>query len=175
MGRKKRNELDDLIDNLVKKTGNTTEKEKDSGVAKKVLKAWKDLEGAFYNDLKEDLKDEELLVEHGSTSAKLEDAFVPEYSYTKLPDICEKISLGDSVGLLGSPVDHPAHYNNGSIECIDGIKAALTAEEYIGFLKGNVLKYLWRCGSKGKLTEDLKKGRWYLERMIAEQEKIGGL
>ena len=36
------------------------------------------------------------------------------------------------------------HYRKGDIECIDAIKAALTAEEWRGFCKGNVIKYVWR-------------------------------
>lgn len=174
MGRKKKDILDDLVDNLVKKT-DTEKKEKDSVTANRnrILKAYKDLEGTFYEDLKAEYAPNTANPEECS-SVKMNDLSA-ETSYLKLPDLCEEFSPGDSVGLLGSPVDHPAHYNNGSIECIDGIKAALTKEEYIGFLKGNVLKYLWRCGSKGKLTEDLKKGRWYLERLIAEQEKPGDI
>ena len=41
-------------------------------------------------------------------------------------------------------VSRPAHYNNGDIECIDGIEAMLTKEEFIGYLRGNSLKYRWR-------------------------------
>ena len=36
------------------------------------------------------------------------------------------------------------------ITCIDAIKAALTTEEYIGFLKGNIIKYVWRERDRGK-------------------------
>ena len=37
-------------------------------------------------------------------------------------------------------VNHPAHYQSGQIECIECIEAQLSAEEFRGFLKGNVLK-----------------------------------
>ena len=49
-------------------------------------------------------------------------------------------------------VNHPAHYTQGSIECIDAIEAALTPEEFRGYCKGNALKYLWRERSKGNET-----------------------
>lgn len=62
----------------------------------------------------------------------------------------------------GNAVDHPSHYNQGGIECIDAIKAALTPEEFAGFCKGNAIKYVWRAGHKCKPTEDLRKGRYYL-------------
>ena len=41
-------------------------------------------------------------------------------------------------------VNNPSHYNSGGIECIAAIQAALTPEEFRGYLKGNILKYTWR-------------------------------
>lgn len=41
------------------------------------------------------------------------------------------------------------HYRHGGIEAIDAIRAALTPEEFRGFCKGNVLKYVWRERYKG--------------------------
>ncbi len=66
----------------------------------------------------------------------------------------------------GDPVNHPSHYADGAIECIDAIEAALSQEEFQGMLKGNVLKYLWRSQKKGKPLEDLQKARWYLNKLI---------
>ena len=62
--------------------------------------------------------------------------------------------------MTNDAVNHPSHYNNGQIECIDAIKAALTDEEFRGFCKGNVLKYTWRERHKGG-DESLKKAAWY--------------
>ena len=63
-------------------------------------------------------------------------------------------------------VNHPSHYTSGGIECLDAIKASMTHIEYAGFLKGQVLKYVWRYRLKGKPHEDLKKARFYLDRLI---------
>ena len=63
-------------------------------------------------------------------------------------------------------VNRPEHYNNGGMECIDAIQGMLTHDEYIGYLRGNALKYNWRCRYKGKPIEDLRKARWYEERLI---------
>ena len=68
-------------------------------------------------------------------------------------------------------VNHPSHYTSGGIECIAAIKASMSAEEYRGYLKGNVMKYWWRYESKGKPAEDLKKARTYLEWLIKEIEE----
>ena len=62
-------------------------------------------------------------------------------------------------------VDRPMHYAAGSIECIDAIEAQLSTEEFRGYLKGNVIKYLWRETHKGGV-ESLKKANWYLNKII---------
>ena len=68
--------------------------------------------------------------------------------------------------IIPDMVDHPPHYTDGgTIECIEAIEAQLTDEEYRGYLKGNVAKYLWRERHKGG-TESLKKAQWYLKRLI---------
>jgi len=66
-------------------------------------------------------------------------------------------------------VNHPPHYMDGVIECIEAIEAQLTDEEYRGYLKGNIAKYVWRERHKGG-TESLKKARWYLDRLIGFDE-----
>ena len=69
------------------------------------------------------------------------------------------------------PVNRPSHYTQGGIECIDAIAASMTPTEYAGFLKGQVLKYLWRYRLKGKPIEDLKKAGYYLDRLIQITER----
>lgn len=64
-------------------------------------------------------------------------------------------------------VNHPAHYTQGGIECIDALRASMSQDEYRGFLKGNVMKYLWRYQHKNGY-EDLQKARWYLDKLISE-------
>ena len=68
-------------------------------------------------------------------------------------------------------VDHPVHYTHGDIECLDAIKAALSAQDnpYQAFLTGQVLKYMWRWPMKNGL-EDCRKAKFYLDRLIAELE-----
>ena len=63
------------------------------------------------------------------------------------------------------PVEKPMHYAAGSVECIDAIEAQLTPEEFRGYLKGNIAKYMWRERKKGG-KESLKKARWYLNKLI---------
>lgn len=64
-------------------------------------------------------------------------------------------------------INNPPHYNQGDIECIDAIQAALSPEEFRGHLRACALKYLWRCNHKGG-REDLLKAEWYLKRLNRE-------
>ena len=72
-----------------------------------------------------------------------------------------------------NPVEHPDHYNNGAIECIEYLKDNMSWQGYTGYLEGNCKKYLHRWRYKKKPVEDLKKARWYLDRLIKELETEG--
>ena len=64
---------------------------------------------------------------------------------------------------------NPDHYKRGGVECIEAIKASMSDEAFQGYLKGNVVKYVWRWPLKGE--KDLEKAQWYLNRLIAEHEQ----
>ena len=66
---------------------------------------------------------------------------------------------------MHNTVSQPEHYTSGSIECVDYIESMLTKEEFIGWLRGNIAKYLHRYKYKGKPTEDLEKAGWFIERL----------
>ena len=66
-------------------------------------------------------------------------------------------------------VHSPAHYNQGQTECIDAIEAMLSQEEYIGYLRGNSMKYRWRFRYKNGF-EDLDKADWYEKRLVKFME-----
>ncbi len=71
---------------------------------------------------------------------------------------------------MDDPVNHPKHYTShpSGVECVE------IAEHY-NFNVGNALKYLWRAGLKTTDSiEDLKKGRWYIDREIQRLEKMNG-
>ena len=63
-------------------------------------------------------------------------------------------------------VNHPKHYNFGTIEVIDVIEAWK-----MPFHLGNTIKYIARSGKKGDMLEDLKKAEWYLSRYINYKHK----
>lgn len=62
-------------------------------------------------------------------------------------------------------VNHPPHYNEGDIECIDAIASALGKGGFEAYLTGNIIKYLWRYRSKGG-KQDIEKARWYADKLL---------
>lgn len=63
-------------------------------------------------------------------------------------------------------VNHPSHYTNGKVECIDAIESATVGKTGIeAVCVANVIKYLWRYEDKNGL-EDIKKAQWYLNKLI---------
>lgn len=75
---------------------------------------------------------------------------------------------------MSDPVDHPAHYTSGPIECIDAIRAAVGSDGFKAYLRGNIMKYVWRAGRKDDAVQDLKKARWYIDRLITEETNAKG-
>ena len=63
-------------------------------------------------------------------------------------------------------VNNPPHYNRKNIEAICAIEASMEPEEFCGYLKGNILKYLWRYNYKGPPVQDLEKSEFYLKQLI---------
>jgi hypothetical protein len=101
----------------------------------------------------------------------LQKLFVFRLYLEPTPIDCElslKVTMEQSFGL--TPVDyvnHPPHYTQGDIECIDAMRAALGSEGFKSYCRGACIKYLWRTEHKNGV-EDLRKCRWYLDRLIEE-------
>ena len=71
---------------------------------------------------------------------------------------------------MSDPVNHPSHYQVlPDLEAIDIIKKILTEEEFLGYLKGNFLKYRLRAGEKDDLEQDIATSNWYRDYMENSQ------
>ena len=87
--------------------------------------------------------------------------------------ICESmcadyIPAAPSTSEGADPVNHPPHYTAGAVECIDAIESATTGlagREAV--CTASAIKYLWRWKMKGG-HEDLRKARWYINRLLGE-------
>jgi hypothetical protein len=72
------------------------------------------------------------------------------------------------VKVIKDNVNHPSHYTQGAIECIDAIKEATKGLFGIeAVCTANIIKYVWRWKFKNGV-EDLRKADWYLQRLIKE-------
>lgn len=68
-------------------------------------------------------------------------------------------------------VNHPSHYTQGGVECIDALAAAtINLQGIEAVCTANAIKYLWRWKQKNGV-EDLKKAKWYIDKLISEEEK----
>ena len=71
-----------------------------------------------------------------------------------------------------SVISHPERYGGDTTyECIKVLEAWLPPEQYKGFLRGNALKYFCRVGKKDETVQELKKSKWYLEKLIEKEIK----
>lgn len=91
-------------------------------------------------------------------------------------DAATRSALANTPSTASKPqfdsVEHPKHYNqDDGIQCIDAIRAQLTREEFIGYLRGTIAKYNWRIMHKHPdPIQDASKIRWfshYLEQYLA--------
>ena len=63
-------------------------------------------------------------------------------------------------------VNHPSHYNQGGMECIDGLIGAFGKKEVATFCKINAMKYIWRLGHKDEEAQEIGKIKWYLDKYL---------
>jgi hypothetical protein len=74
-------------------------------------------------------------------------------------------------------VNHPPHYQAGTVEAIDFIESVITDAPHmvLAYLQGQALKYMIRMWLKGNALEDAKKAEWYLNRLIAKMESCSNI
>ena len=99
--------------------------------------------------------------------------FIDRYTSIKIKNLASRIEKLQKViekesNMKNDNVNSPAHYRQGGIECIEAIKASMSEEGFKDYLKGNVMKYIWRYKHKGKAIEDIEKALWYLNRLKDE-------
>lgn len=91
-------------------------------------------------------------------------------------DYIEKNSTKTGINILNDvydTVNKPSHYAQTKIECIDAIEACIEPynDPIDSFLTAQVIKYIWRHPFKSNAKEDLRKARWYLDRLIQHYSK----
>ena len=109
-------------------------------------------------------------MDNSNMFVKNEDALfrTPSYAEEQLANVTKKIE-----DTKEDMVNHPPHYTQGKIECIEVIKYIndkLHTEGYEGYCLGNFIKYIWRCNFKNG-WEDIDKAIFYLNELLTEQQK----
>ena len=89
-------------------------------------------------------------------------------TYTNKKDHGHDMSYENEIAFPFDNVVRPAHYLHGKKETIEVIRDCMTSDEFHGYLKGNILKYVSRYKFKGEPLEDLQKAQWYLDRLVKE-------
>ena len=144
----------------------------------RTLEWYCDMRGKCDNCELKNLYDEEVDVftdNHGCVFDEMDDKMLDKcYNWYKEIDqaACENAE-GDCCNKDPNVdmVNHPAHYTQGGIECIDALKAATVRKCGIeAVCVANVIKYLWRYEEKNGI-EDVRKAKWYIERLLKELEE----
>lgn len=99
--------------------------------------------------------------------------FINPYTNIKIRNLASRIeeleeAIEKGPNMKNDNVNSPNHYRQGGIECIEAIKASMSEKGFRDYLKGNVMKYIWRYEHKGRVIEDIEKALWYLNRLKDE-------
>ena len=87
---------------------------------------------------------------------------------TRMKKILSSYTGSKAVKVVKDNVNHPSHYTQGAIECIEAIKEATKGLLGIeAVCTANIIKYVWRWKLKNGI-EDLKKAEFYLKYLIKE-------
>lgn len=84
--------------------------------------------------------------------------------YNARPDMFEPATIPEPEA-ENDAVNHPSHYTQGGIECIDAMKSAFGAAELAVYCKIAAFKYIWRCEHKNG-SEDVQKAIWYMNKYL---------
>lgn len=100
----------------------------------------------------------------------LDDDYGYMYEDWMLEPVSSKVKVRKIRADKTDNVNHPIHYNQGGIECIDAMRASQGDDSVVDFCVCNAFKYIFRAKHKNGL-EDLKKSRWYIDYAIQLAEK----
>ena len=70
---------------------------------------------------------------------------------------------------VNDPINSPPHYQNGTMETIEIMEHQMSADRFLGYLEGSIIKYISRYEHKKNPLEDLKKAEWFLKKLIEKR------
>ena len=114
---------------------------------------------------------EELAVAHALVPGQQSDAYDTKDSALVACRPRQRVESTAQPAIGPDNVNHPSHYTQGNIECIDAIASATAGKNGIeAVCVANVVKYLWRYEEKNG-AEDVKKAEWYLRKLLDHLNK----
>lgn len=99
-------------------------------------------------------------------------ALTDSEEYNARPDMFEPATIQEPEA-ENDVVNHPSHYTQGGIECIDAMESAFGAAQLAVYCKIAAFKYIWRCEYKNG-AEDVKKAIWYLNKYLELKGDVNG-
>jgi|GEM_PF-1870486 len=78
---------------------------------------------------------------------------------------CRFQGLYESFGKADEVQIDGTHYKDMAMQPWDVMQSVMTKEEFIGFLKGNIIKYSMRDGKKPGALDDAKKAKHYAQKL----------
>ena len=103
---------------------------------------------------------EELEEENVKLRAKIEEQQTTINELQSIINHCER-KTGSGKKMKS---EEPVYYNSNGLSPNRAFEQGLISkEEFIGFIKGNIIKYVVRCGKKGNPIEDIDKAISYLQ------------
>lgn len=161
-------ELDNNGENLLREENSPSRESAETETTKKKLVEAEEEIKRLRNELKQ--TQEALNVENVAHKAAAEQ--VRELELDLLNALATNNKAVTDHNVDHDPVNHPSHYTAGKVECIEAIESATTGlDGGQAYATGAAIKYLWRWRRKGG-AEDLRKARWYIDRLIKEVEKV---
>ena len=71
---------------------------------------------------------------------------------------------------MSDEINKPLHYFRGGIDVIGFAERQFSVEERRGFYRISALKYVTRFQDKGAPVKDLKKGKFFIDKLIELEE-----
>ena len=87
--------------------------------------------------------------------------------------LAERVAASGLVQLVKPPdtITKVERYNQGAIECIDALESMLGRRDFVGWLRGTIVKYQWRLGHKAAALNEAQKADYYSRRLVATLQK----
>ena len=69
---------------------------------------------------------------------------------------------------MSEEIEHPRHYTQGEVECIDAMVSAFGEEAVRDYCQLNAFKYVWRAKEKDSVESNTRKAIWFLRMSVGD-------